>query len=475
MRRSNRDLRDSLPDRGLSISELDLRLAIRKEEERIAGEAKKRNRPFSFSSNLKELFSKTNSAESVSSNYARASKKKFSLPLLGLKAFSQSLDSSRSLVSKLEQTGKENSLSVRKSRASFPLICIIPPVSDTEHSPHLSRKLPSIPANAQALGGNEYRANNFNQQGQTLKTSGQEDNPFPREEGIPKAFDENKCVMKHQKREENKQQQQQAGSDKFCHYDKGSVRHGQNERERDGKTEKHGIDQSKTQKVGLDNRVFAAEEQENSHSIICRGTDTCNYFVVCTYQASGEGEMTVHEGDEVEVLTKAPNGWWMVCIDDDVGWVPSNFLVAKGRQEGELNQDSLELADDQENGRLSSEDYEGDDDEKAHEDPDEHGIHDAKEREYFDMVPRVDEGELADDQENASLSSDDYDGDDDEKEHAEEHGIDDAEKEYFDMVPGVDEGEVTVFINKLQALLIVVVSQCSKQCPCKRLTIVYFG
>ena len=412
MRCSNRDLRDSLPDRGLSISELDLRLAIRKEEERIAGEAKRRNRSFSLSSNLKEIFAKTNSAESVSSKYALASKKKPSPPLLGLKAFSKSLDSSGSLASKLKHIGKENSLSWRESRASLPSICITPPVSDTEHSPRLSRKLRSIPATTQALGGNKYLANNFNQLGQTINVSGQEDTQFATEDGwIPNAFDENKSVTKHQKREENEQQEQQAGSGKVCHYNEGSVHHGQNERERDSTTEKHGSDQSKSKKEGCDNRVFAAEEQENYYSTICRGTDTDNYFVVCTYQASGDGEMTVYEGDEVEVLTKAPNGWWMVCIDDDVGWVPSNFLVAKGRQEGELNQDSLELADDQENGRLSSEDYEGDDDEKAHEDPDEHGIHDAKEREYFDMVPRVDEGE--------------------------------------------------VFMKKLQALLIVLVSQCS--------------
>ena len=104
--------------------------------------------------------------------------------------------------------------------------------------------------------------------------------------------------------------------------------------------------------------------------------------------------MTVYEGDEVEVLTKAPNGWWMVCIDDDVGWVPSNFLVAEGRQEDELNQDSLELADDQENRRLSSDDYDGDVDEKEHEDADEHGIDDAEEKEYFSMVPGVNEGEV---------------------------------------------------------------------------------
>lgn len=417
MRCSNRDLRDALPDRGLSISELDLRLAIRKEEERLAEEAKKRNRSSSFSSNLKEFFGKTNSAESESSKNVRA-------PLLRLKAFSKSLDSSRSLAGKLKDTEKENSLSGRESRASLPSICITPPVSDIEHSPRLSRKLGSIPANVQALGGSEFVTNKFNQLGQTIKTSGQEDNQFPTEEGIPNAFDESKCVTKHQKRGENKQQEQQAGSDRVCYYTEESVHLGQTKRERDSKTEKHGIGNTEAKKEGLDDRVLAEEEQESYHSIICRGTDTDNFFAVCTYQASGDGEMTVYEGDEVEVLTKAPNGWWMVCIDDDVGWVPSNFLVAEGGQEDEASQDSLESAEDQENERLSSDDYDGDDDEQECED-------------------------------------------------ADEHGIDNGEEEYFDMVSGVDEGEV--FIKNLQALLIVLVSQCNKHYPYKPLTIVYIS
>ena len=395
MRSSNRDLRDALPDRGLSISELDLRLAIRKEEARMAGEAKRRNRSFSFSNNLKEVFGKTNSAESVSSKNVRASKKTPPSPLQRLRAFSNALDSSRSLASKLKHSGKEDLLSERESRASLPSICITPSVSDAERSPRLSRKLGSIQAN-QALGGNEYLANNFNQLGQAIETSGQENDQFPTEEEIPNASDENKCVTRHQKREENKQQEQQEGSHDICHCNEECVHHRQNERERNSKTEKNGIDKVETKKEGFDNTVFPEEEQENSHSIICRGFDTNNYFAVCTYKASGDGEMTVYEGDEVEVLTKAPNGWWMVCIDADVGWVPSNFLqVAEEGEEDDTNQDCVELGDDQENGRLSSDDYDGDDDddEQEHGDADEHGIYDGEEDGCFDILSGVDKGE----------------------------------------------------------------------------------
>ena len=390
MRCSNRDLRDALPDRGLSISEHDLRLAIRKEEERMAGDAKKPNRSFSFSTNLKELFRihSLNSAESVSSKNVRAL-------FLGLKAFSKSPDSSRLLASKSKQTVKENALSGRESRASLPSICITAPVSDIDHSPRLSTKLgSSISTNVQALGGNENVANNLSPLGQTIKTSGQEDNQCPTVGGIPNAFDES--ITKHQKWDENKQQEQKAGSEKVCYYNEESVHHGHNEREQESKTEKHGIDKAETEKEGLDNRVLCKEEQENSHStaIICRGTDADNYFAVCTYQASGDGELTVYEGDKVEVLTKAPNGWWMVCIDDDVGWVPSNFLVDEGGQEDEANQDSLELADDEDYGRLSSDDYDGDDDEQEQEDADEYGIDDGVGEDFLNMVSGVNEGEV---------------------------------------------------------------------------------
>ena len=406
MRCSDRDLRDALPNRGLSISELDLRVAIRKEEERMAGEVLNRNRSFSLSGNIKDFFGKTNSTEVVSSKNVPTSKKTSYSTLLRLKAFSKSLDYSRALASKLKHAESETSLSGRESRASLPSICITPPASDTEHSPRSSRKLRTIPANVQALDGNEFIANNVNKLEQAIKATGQENNQFGTEERKTNAFDEKKCLTKHQKREETKQQKQQVGSDKLCYYNEEGVHHGKNEREGssgDSQTEKHGIDRVETKKEGLDKRGLDEEKQDNSHSMICRGTDTDIYLAVCTYQASGNGEMTVYEGDEVEVLAKAPNGWWMVCIDDDVGWVPSNFLVAEGGQEDDVNQEGLELEDGQANARLSLDDYDGDEDdedEQEHEYANEHGDDDDDvKEEYFEIVSGIpnpkDEGEVS--------------------------------------------------------------------------------
>ncbi|XP_078355751.1 uncharacterized protein LOC144640514 [Oculina patagonica] len=158
------DLRDALPNRGLSISELDLRLAHRKEEERLAADALKRNRSFSFSNNMKEVFGKTKAVASVSSEDVQTSVEVSSSPLLRLRAFSKSLDSTSS---KLKRRLSENSLNHRVLRASLPTICITraPPASETKSSSRLSRKLPSTPGNVDARGENECSNINVNHLG----------------------------------------------------------------------------------------------------------------------------------------------------------------------------------------------------------------------------------------------------------------------------------------------------------------------
>lgn len=159
------DLRDALPNRGLSISELDLRLAHRKEKERLAADALKRNRSFSFSNNMKDVFGKKNAVASVSSEDVQTSVEVSSSPLLRLRAFSKSLEFLGSTSSKLKLSLSENSLNQRELRASLPSICITPSASDTKSSPCLSRKLGSTPGNVEARGGNECLNINVNHLG----------------------------------------------------------------------------------------------------------------------------------------------------------------------------------------------------------------------------------------------------------------------------------------------------------------------
>lgn len=150
------DLRDALPNRGLSTSELDLRLAHRREEERqIAAETLRQNRSFSFSDNVKEFFGKKNVSENLSSEDVQTSVKMSSSPLLRLRALSKSLDFSRLIASKLKPSVSKSLVNQREFRASLPSICITPSASDAEYSPFLSRKLGSILGNVENFGVNE--------------------------------------------------------------------------------------------------------------------------------------------------------------------------------------------------------------------------------------------------------------------------------------------------------------------------------
>lgn len=369
--RSTRDLRDALPNRGLSISELDLRLAHRKEEEGLAMDTLKRNCSFSFSDNIKEVFRKKNPTEVVSSEKVQTPMKVSSSALPRLKACSKSLDSSSSIASKLTPNISENSLNPRKLRVSLPSICITPPASDTEQSPRLSKKLGSTPEIAEALGGNECLASNVNQLGHIIQakeeTKEKENKQLRGVEENENACGKTNGTNKHQKQEEHKQKQQQGENNEFdCKGD--TVQEGHHETERDIKTERRLIDKVETEKEGLEEELFAGEQQENSDSTISSETDADIYFAVSTYVASGDGEMSVFEEDEVKVASKAPNGWWMVHVDGEAGWVPSNFLVAGGGQEEEDDQESLESDADEENDGLSFVEDDGDDDEHEHED-----------------------------------------------------------------------------------------------------------
>jgi serine/threonine protein kinase len=51
--------------------------------------------------------------------------------------------------------------------------------------------------------------------------------------------------------------------------------------------------------------------------------------VVSDYAAQGEGEMSIEEGERLNVLRKDPSGWWEGQSEDGsrLGWFPSNFCV----------------------------------------------------------------------------------------------------------------------------------------------------
>ena len=50
------------------------------------------------------------------------------------------------------------------------------------------------------------------------------------------------------------------------------------------------------------------------------------YQAIALYQATTDETVDLYEGDQVQVICKSRGGWWYVKIDDEEGWVPSNFL-----------------------------------------------------------------------------------------------------------------------------------------------------
>ena len=59
----------------------------------------------------------------------------------------------------------------------------------------------------------------------------------------------------------------------------------------------------------------------------CKGHSTkLTHRAIAPYQASSDGTIDLYEGDKVHVIRKSRGGWWLVQIDDEVGWAPSNYL-----------------------------------------------------------------------------------------------------------------------------------------------------
>lgn len=66
----------------------------------------------------------------------------------------------------------------------------------------------------------------------------------------------------------------------------------------------------------------SSSEIENEENI----ANSRLYRAMHTYISQDDGEVTFNEGDEVEVIQKSENGWWLVRTSEELGWGPSNFL-----------------------------------------------------------------------------------------------------------------------------------------------------
>ena len=172
---STGDLRDVLHSPRRSISEFDLRLSDRKEEEPIApGTLRQNCSAFRFPEDINEISGKKNVAENLSSEDVQTSVNITSSPSSRLRSFSDSPDLSSFITRKFKPSVSKRLLNQREFRGSLPSICITPSSSDVECSPFLTRICDSSVRNVENREGNKSRQVSTNPGDQKKETEEEE-------------------------------------------------------------------------------------------------------------------------------------------------------------------------------------------------------------------------------------------------------------------------------------------------------------
>ena len=73
------------------------------------------------------------------------------------------------------------------------------------------------------------------------------------------------------------------------------------------------------------------ERSLNLHKTLPKSPEV-EYFTVGDFRSLGiEGALNFTGGESVEVVDKAPNGWWLGKIGGKEGWIPSSYLGKRGK------------------------------------------------------------------------------------------------------------------------------------------------
>ena len=434
------DIREALPNRGLSISMQDLRLA----DEQEKPTEPKRSRSFSILSEasdaIRKKFSTYLPTHSTSATDVRAAelqkedhlisgkpkrKRSYSLSweqgsrigktnatVNDVSAFGTSLNLPSFTETNSSPSLKKRGNSVRQnSMPNLPIIRITPPGSDAEESKlstdcEEQNHIPNSSTNYDS-----FEINN---------------NKTEKEKKVQKKEDENhlKGANELQQEKNNLSQpvdtcqeiQEQENGDGIIS-DKADQQQEKSDEEEPSRQERNddlsGKDKRSVedaQKKTLEDNVLADKEQQNSEVKKSFQTDGDIYYVIATCEASGFGEMTLKQGDVVSVQAKTASGWWMVRSDYQSGWAPSNFLVAAEVYEKESIHQSQQSEADQDHNGLPC--HHDDDDEENDDDVyDGHGDYD-EDGDDDDDGDADDDGDYDDDRDYNYDDDDDYgDGD----------------------------------------------------------------
>ena len=85
------------------------------------------------------------------------------------------------------------------------------------------------------------------------------------------------------------------------------------------------------------------------NSLARRSPKRGKHVAISSFFAEESGEVSLEEGEEVEVLQKESSGWWYVKNDFCEGWAPSAFLAsARSRSPSPETPDQQQVSDNQE-------------------------------------------------------------------------------------------------------------------------------
>ena len=115
---------------------------------------------------------------------------------------------------------------------------------------------------------------------------------------------------------------------------------------------------AQTESSAMDSEYSEVEEtrsrkmstQSSARNSLARTTpNRAKHVVISSFFAEGSGEVSLEEGEEVEVLQKESSGWWYVKNDFCEGWAPNAFLApARSRSPSPETPDEQQVSDSQE-------------------------------------------------------------------------------------------------------------------------------
>lgn len=115
---------------------------------------------------------------------------------------------------------------------------------------------------------------------------------------------------------------------------------------------------AQTESSAIDSEYSEVEEtrsrkistQSSAKNSLARTTpNRTKHVAISSFFAEESGEVSLEEGEEVEVLQKESSGWWYVKSDFCEGWAPSAFLASAGsRSPSPETPDEQQVSDSQE-------------------------------------------------------------------------------------------------------------------------------